>query len=235
MQKSCGADKNNGQITVITELCYMHKLTRSLYFEAAMPGSQYGLSPAPYGVVVERKSGSKLRAQRKAFSRTAVVALSLIGIAALCHKYTYRGYYQDLADAPAKADDTMDAVAVKAIEGDMKKEEKKVETGFKENWVRPPPHTQKFIVVWPARRRGRSREVDTVATRGGGGGSASLQVSIEPSHACDIALSGGDAATARSCVFRLSLAVFLESACPSPACLPMSLSRRPAALSKGFE
>jgi len=99
-----------------------------------MPG-YHGMAPAPYAVVVERKTAGKVRAQRKAFSRTTVIALSLIGIAALCHKYTYRGNYQDLADAPAKADGGMDEVAVKAIEVDMKKEEKKVETGLKENWV----------------------------------------------------------------------------------------------------
>jgi hypothetical protein len=145
-----------------------------------------GMVPAPYTVVVERKTGGKVRAQRKAFSRTTVIALSLIGIAALCHKYTYRGNYQDLADAPAKADGGMDEVAVKAIEVDMKKEEKKVETGLKENWVSPPPcPPQKFIVVCPARRGGggspRGRHHRNPRC---GGGWAALRVSIEPSHTC---------------------------------------------------
>lgn len=102
-----------------------------------MSGSYHGMAPAPYAVVVERKSSAKVRAQRKTFSGTTVVALSLIGIAALCHKLTYRGYYQDLADAPAPAGGGIDATAVKAIEGDMAHEEKKIQTGFKENWVSP--------------------------------------------------------------------------------------------------
>lgn len=100
--------------------------------------SYHMMAPAPHAIVVERKGGPAVRAQRKTFSRTTVVALSLIGMAALCHKLSIQASTQYLADGPSPSATDVATSGIKAVEGDISNEGKELQSGITENWVSPP-------------------------------------------------------------------------------------------------